>query len=96
MGHFPTAEAKEALDQALSGPTLLRREAVNAYANAFGESSVGRLSQRLEHDDALTRIVAIKALGAMRSPMARAAIEVRMRVELAEEVRQAGSAALSR
>ena len=96
LGFFPSEPSRKALESAMAGPAPVRREAVNAYGNAFREQSVARLSEMLSHDDPFTRIAAIKALRATGAPQARAAIERRLDVETAESVRRAASATLSR
>ena len=96
LGYFPSDSTRVALQSALAGSDLMRREALNAWANAFGEEAVERLSQALGHDDPFTRIVAVKALGRIGSPGARSAIEARMMIETADPVRRAGADALKR
>ncbi len=94
LGYFSTETSRDALETALSGSDLMRREAVTAYGNAFGDKALDRTTLLLNHDDPFTRIAAIKVLGSMGTPAARLAIEARMKSEGADPVKQAGREAL--
>jgi len=95
LGLFPGDATGQALESALAGSDLMRREATTAYANAFGQGAIARLTALASHDDPFTRIVAIQALGRLGSAPALAAIEARAQVEPAQNVRQAARRALA-
>jgi hypothetical protein len=96
LGFFHTDGTRQALDTALAGPDLFRREAVTAYANALGEAALPRLTELLGHDDPFTRVLAVQALGRIGTPQALSAVEARVKIEPLETVRSAAGRALAK
>ena len=96
LGLFPSDRTRQALEAALAGPDLFRREAITAYANAFGASALPRLEGLVAHDDQFTRIVAVQALGRIGTPQALAILEARVKIEPLDTVRAAASRELAK
>jgi HEAT repeat protein len=96
LGLFPSDRTRQALESALAGPDLFRREAVTAYASAFGEAALPRLTALLGHEDQFTRIVTVQALGRIGTPQALSAIEARVKIEPLETVRGAAGRELAK
>jgi hypothetical protein len=92
---FPADSTAEALEGAMEGSDLMRREAVKAYGYAFGEGAVQKLEAMMAHPDPFTRVNSMQALGRIGSPRALAAIDARAKIEPEEHVRKAAGRALS-
>jgi hypothetical protein len=95
LAFFPADSTAKALEGAMAGSDLMRREAVKAYGYAFGEGAAQKLEEMMAHPDPFTRVNCIQALGRIRSPRALAAIDARAKIEPEEHVRKAAGRALS-
>lgn len=97
LGWFPSDEhrvylAGLAADEA--GDTLLRRSAVHALANGWGDAAVPTLATALKSDDVQLRAQTAKALGRVATPAAKQALTDRLAVEKSATVRDAIGASL--
>lgn len=97
LGWFPTDEhrgwlAALAADEA--GDTLLRRSAVHALANGWGEGAVPELKTALASPDVQLRAQTAKALGRVGTPAAKQVLTDRLAVEASPAVRDAIGASL--
>lgn len=95
LGHLPGDAERAFLLARLEGDDpLLQRKAAWALATAYGDDAVAPISTLLAHDDAHTREAAIRALGTLKGPAAREALEARRPLEREAHVLHALDAAL--
>jgi hypothetical protein len=97
LGWFPT-DAHRAWLSALvadgSGDRYLRRSAVHALANGWGDAALPELERALGDEDEQLRNQAARAMGRVGTPAATAALQKRLDVEQNAMVREAISASM--
>ena len=68
---------------------LFIRQAVSSLGRAFGDRALQDVRPFLAHRDYVVREAAVRALGAMRAPVARELLQARMSIENEDAVRSA-------
>jgi HEAT repeat protein len=90
--NFPIPATRVFLLQVSAAPgqgDLYIRQAVSSLGRAFGDRALEDVRPFLVHGDYVVREAAVRALGAMRAPIARQLLEARMSVENEDAVRSA-------
>ena len=91
LAHFPTPETKAFLTGILHGadsPVLLQRKAMSALSFAYGADSLQLLQPYLANPNRRLRESAIRAVGTVASPDAKALLKQRLQVEDAKYLRE--------
>jgi HEAT repeat protein len=95
LGWFPSAATRAVLEGALDGgdPKMARR-AVYALGNGWGDQAVPAIERALADNDVQLRIAAAASLGNIGTPLARSALDARLKVEVEPTVRHTLQASL--
>ena len=97
LGWFPSAMAHAFVEGLATSPVAdshLRRSAVWALANGWGDAAIGSIGTALASEDVQLRNQAARALGRLGTPAAVAALKTRLGDEPNAMVREAISAAI--
>ena len=97
--HFPIPATRRFLLRVASAEgqsDLFIRQAVTGLGQAFGDDALEDLRPYLAHQQYVVRDAAVRALGAMRAPLARQLLEARALVESEDAVRRSLAEALGR
>ena len=90
LGYFPTEANRALLVGVLAGPggdAMLRRKAVYALGNGWGEGALPELTAALADTDVQLRVATIRALGRLGTPKAQEALRARAALETNGTVR---------
>jgi HEAT repeat protein len=99
LGWYPTEEHHLFLSALVNDPAgdkSLRRSAVHALANGWGDAALPDLSKALADDDVQLRNQAARAMGRIGSPAAKAALQARLGVETSAMVRETIAAGVAK
>lgn len=90
--NFPTPATRAFLLEVAAAPgqgDLYIRQAVSSLGRAFGDRALEDVRPFLTHREYVVREAAVRALGAMRAPVARELLEARIGIEREDAVRAA-------